>query len=149
MTNEKRLLQFFLENAAGQATIKKLSNALIECAFPGEDSILLSFHKGQAEIKSEGKADFRLSFGNKALLAILESDSRDVGDFGVAFFKSLVQNDESLRINAKIFSGFFNLTRKGYLSLIPMGGPKVLKYLASKGVIGPLGIKKAINFLRG
>ena len=123
---------------------------MVEIFLPNENNaVFFEFHKGEAKIIPTGSADFSLHFGEKALDFIFAENCQDVGDFGVAFFKCLTKKGQPEHISAKVKTGIFNLTKKGYLGLIPSGGPKVLKFLSSKGVLGPKGVKKAIDYLRG
>lgn len=83
-----------------------------------------------------------------ALKRLAEDPTDDIGEIGIAIIKAMVEADSSSRITAKVHIGPFDLLLRGYLSVLPLGGPGVMKYLASKGFTGISKIKEGIAKMR-
>jgi hypothetical protein len=98
-----------------------------------------------------GKAvdpDFDLRIPPAAIYSICSRHDSDVGDLGVTFFEHLVEKDPALKIAVKLHSGFIKLTGRGWLTLLARGGPKVVLWMANKGMRGPGGVATALGRLR-
>ncbi len=97
----------------------------------------------------EGKAqqpDFTLTLPDAAVQRITSLRSDDVGEFGVEFFKLVLEKDPSLKVRIKIDASTGQLLSHGYLLVLAQGGLKVTWWLLKNGVKNP---KAAIERLRG
>ena len=94
------------------------------------------------------KPDMIFWFTAGAMQTLLDTKTDEVGDIGVAILQLLAHSDDSQRVKAKVNIGLFDLLRNGYLGVIPLGGPSVMKFLASKGFTGMGKIKDAISRFR-
>ena len=102
---------------------------------------------GQARVQ-EGPAvnpDFTLHLPDAAVQRITSLRSEDVGEFGVEFFKLVLEKDPALKAKVKIDAPTGQLLSHGYLGVLAQGGLKVTWWLLKNGVKNP---KAAIDRLR-
>jgi hypothetical protein len=92
------------------------------------------------------KPDFTLKLPDAAVKRITALKSDDVGEFGIEFFKLVLEKDPSLRAHVKIDAPTGQLLSHGYLGVLAVGGMKVTWWLLKNGVRNP---KAAIDRLRG
>jgi hypothetical protein len=92
--------------------------------------------------------DFDLVMGRGAVTAVCATQGKTVGDFGVAFFKTLLNGDPEHGSQVKLNAGMLKLAGNGYIKVLTLGGPKVVAFLTKEGYFGPRGIAKAIKKLR-
>jgi hypothetical protein len=97
--------------------------------------------EGRAE-----KPDFTLVLPEGAVKRITSLRSDDVGEFGVEFFKLVLEKDPALKARVRIDATTGQLLSHGYLSVLALGGVKVTWWLLKNGVKNP---KAAIDRLRG
>lgn len=90
--------------------------------------------------------DFTLSMPDGAVQRITSLKSDDVGEFGVEFFKLVLERDPNLKTGVRIDAATGQLLKHGYLSVLALGGMKVTWWLLKNGVKNP---KAAIDRLRG
>jgi hypothetical protein len=98
-------------------------------------------HEGAAQ-----DPDFTLTLPDGAVSRITTLASDDVGEFGVEFFKLVIERDPSLKVRVAIDAPTTRLLGHGYLGVLALGGLKVTWWLLKKGVKNP---KAAIDRLRG
>jgi hypothetical protein len=107
-----------------------------------------SMRGGRTQV-AEGQAqrpDFTLTLPDAAVQRITSLKSDDVGEFGVEFFKLVLEKDASLKVRIKIDASTGQLLSHGYLGVLAQGGMKVTWWLLKNGVKNP---KAAIERLRG
>ncbi len=92
------------------------------------------------------RPDFTLTLPDGAVQRITSLQSDDVGEFGIEFFKLVLEKDPSLKVRIKIDASTGQLLSHGYLSVLAQGGMKVTWWLLKNGVKNP---KAAIDRLRG
>jgi hypothetical protein len=90
--------------------------------------------------------DFTLKLPDGAVKRITSLRSDDVGEFGIEFFKLVLERDPLLKAGVKIDAGTGQLLSHGYLGVLAVGGMKVTWWLLKNGVRNP---KAAIDRLRG
>jgi hypothetical protein len=90
--------------------------------------------------------DFTLALPDAAVSRITSLRSNDVGEFGVEFFKLVLERDPDLKVRVKVDAHTSQLLKHGYLSVLALGGMKVTWWLVKNGVKNP---KAAIDRLRG
>jgi hypothetical protein len=103
---------------------------------------------GRAEVV-ENKTpdpDFTLTLPDGAVKRITSLASDDVGEFGIEFFKLVLEKDPALKARVKIDAPTGRLLSHGYLGVLAQGGLKVTWWLLKNGVKNP---KAAIERLRG
>ncbi len=91
------------------------------------------------------KPDFTLTLPDGAVKRITSLQSEDVGEFGVEFFKLVLEHDPALKARIKIDASTGQLLHHGYLGVLAIGGMKVSWWLLKNGVRNP---KAAIDKLR-
>ncbi|MCG3172859.1 MAG: hypothetical protein GMKNLPBB_01021 [Myxococcota bacterium] len=93
--------------------------------------------------------DFSLIVPDAAVEEIGAMNTDDIGEFGIAFFKLVLTQEQARKIHVRIHAGVFSFLTHGYFGVLALGGGKVMKYLGGKG-FGSLGaIKDAITKARG
>jgi hypothetical protein len=103
---------------------------------------------GTAHVRDEPPRapDFTLVMPDAAVRRITSLASDDVGEFGIEFFKLLLERDPDLKVRVRIDAPTQQLLKHGYLSVLALGGVKVTWWLIKNGVKNP---KAAIDRLRG
>ncbi len=104
---------------------------------------------GWKPLVAEGPAtrpDFTLTLPDGAVKRITSLRSDDVGEFGIEFFKLVLEKDPALKAGVKIDASTGQLLSHGYLGVLAVGGMKVTWWLLKNGVRNP---KAAIDRLRG
>ncbi|BDG08693.1 AAA family ATPase [Anaeromyxobacter paludicola] len=105
--------------------------------------------RGGAPTVEEGPAaapDFTLTLPDGAVRRITSMTTDDVGEFGIAFFKLVLEKDPALKARVHIDAPTTQLIQHGYLGVLAVGGMKVAFWLLKNGVKNP---KAAIDRLRG
>ena len=69
-----------------------------------------------------------------------------MGEFGVEFFKLVLESDPDLKVRIHIDASPTRLLANGYLGVLALGGLKVAWWLLRNGVKNPV---KAIERFRG
>ena len=103
---------------------------------------------GAAHVRDEPARapDFTLTLPDGAVQRLTSLQSDDVGEFGIEFFKLVLERDPALKVKVKIDANTSQLLKHGYLSVLALGGMKVTWRLVKYGVKNP---KAAIDRLRG
>ncbi len=89
--------------------------------------------------------DFTLRMQPAMLDRLCRMVSDDIGEFGAILLGEGISGEPELRMSGTIHTGFFDLFRKGYFGILRLGGWKVMKVLAAKGVTGIGAIREKIN----
>jgi hypothetical protein len=90
--------------------------------------------------------DFTLTLPDGAIRRITALQTDDVGEFGIEFFKLVLEQDPAMKARVKIDAPTSQLLSHGYLGVLAQGGMKVTWWLLKNGVKNP---KAAIDRLRG
>jgi hypothetical protein len=151
-TSDVKLKRFFETSEASRRAASSLKRAAeVGVRFtdvPGE----FRFHAvdGKPAFES-GKAmdpDFDLTLAPGAVAAITAQPNADVGELGILFFQHIVAKDENAKIRVKLHSGLLRLTMRGWLGVLAAGGPKVIGWMAQKGLKGPGAVASALSRLK-
>jgi hypothetical protein len=150
--SEVKLRRFFETSEASRRAASSLKKAAeVGVRFtdvPGD----FRFHSVEGKPAFEaGKAmdpDFELTLAPGAVEAITAQPQADVGDLGVLFFQHIVAKDEQKKIRVKLHSGLLRLTMRGWLGVLAAGGPKVIGWMAQKGLKGPSAVAAALSRLK-
>jgi hypothetical protein len=147
-TSYDSLKRFFESAAAARKATRPLARgARVNLALDGGPAHFTM--KGGAPEVRTGPAqdpDFTLTLPDGAVSRIVALESEDVGEFGIAFFKLVLERDPALKARVKIEAPTARLIGHGYLGVLAIGGVKVTWWLVKNGVKNP---KAAIDRLRG
>lgn len=93
--------------------------------------------------------DFELYVPTAAVTAITAHTDADVGELAIAFLEHIVAKEPARQIGVKMHSGIIKLTRRGWFGVLALGGPKVVRWMAGRGMRGRGAIVNALNRLKG
>lgn len=144
------LAAFFRRDVCQRATKPLRDGIVIAVAVDGEAPLSLTKMGGRMEVTMEkpAKPDMSFSLTAKGLEQLSSLQTEDIGEIGVGILKLMAHSDPAYRMTAKVHIGMFDLLRHGYLGVLPLGGPTVMKFLGAKG-FGSIGkIKDALSRLR-
>jgi hypothetical protein len=71
-----------------------------------------------------------------------------IGDFAVALFGLMVEDDPELRVDLRIAASFRRLARRGYVRLLLDAGPAVVRFGASHGIRTLPALRSLVSRLR-
>ncbi|MEW6775718.1 MAG: hypothetical protein AB1405_05460 [Bdellovibrionota bacterium] len=91
------------------------------------------------------KPDFTLRLTTALVERLAELESEDIGEFGVLLISLGASPDLNFRINAAIHTGFRDLWRKGYFGILRLGGWRVMRAMAAKGLTNIGVIREKVN----
>jgi hypothetical protein len=142
------LKRFFESAPAARKATRPLSRgARVNLALDG-GSARFTMESGSPEVH-DGAADdpdFTLTLPDAAVSRITGLASDDVGEFGIQFFKLVLERDPALKVRVAVDAPTTRLLGNGYLGVLALGGMKVTWWLVKNGVKNP---KAAIDRLRG
>lgn len=97
--------------------------------------------------------DFAAVISPGAVHHIKGLQNPDIGDLGVELLQLMARGHKDPTADAfvkvHLEAGFFTLMRHGYLGILPLGGPKVAKFLADRDLVSVAGLKRVFKRLRG
>ncbi len=134
-------LRRFFEGApvARAATRPLAPEARVNVALP-EGTARFSMEGGVPAL-SPGAApdpDFTLRLPGGAVRRLTSLRSDDVGEFGIEFFRLVLERDPELRVRVHLDAPASRLLAHGYLGVLAQGGLKVTWWLLRNGVRNPL-----------
>ncbi len=142
-------LKRFFESApaARKATRPLARGARVNLALDGGPAHF-TMESGAPEVRAGAAPDpdFTLTLPDAAVTRITAISSDDVGEFGIAFFKLVLERDPALKARVRIDAATSRLLGHGYLGVLAIGGVKVTWWLIRNGVKNP---RAAIDRLRG
>lgn len=129
---------------------------------PLRDGIEIAIHVGEGSARTLTKINDRVSVEPrppkspdmtfrvtpKGVERLIELQTEDIGEIGVQILKLMTSSTNDEKLTAKVHIGIFNILRNGYLGVLPLGGPTVMKFLAAKGFTGIGKIKDALSRLK-
>lgn len=103
---------------------------------------------GQSLLLSGPAADPDLAFRftPRAIERLSAVQGSDIGDFGVELMECAGSEDPELQVRLRVVAGFSKLLRRGYVSLLLRGGPRVLAH-GGKGA-SLLDVRKLLTQMR-
>ena len=147
-TSYESLKRFFESAPAARRATRPLGRgARVNLALDG-DTAHFTMESGAPEVRAGAAedADFTLTLPEAAVGRITGLGSEDVGEFGIEFFKLVLEKDPALKARIRIDASTGQLLSHGYLGVLAVGGMKVTWWLLKNGVRNP---KAAIDRLRG
>jgi hypothetical protein len=143
------LLRTFFETApvARKATGPLARGARVNLTLD-EGPARFTMERGAAEVlPGAGEdPDFTLTLPAEAVRRVTGLRSDDLGEFGIAFFKLVLERDAAAKVRIHVDAPTTRLLTHGYLGVLALGGMKVTWWLVKNGVKNP---KAAIDRLRG
>jgi hypothetical protein len=133
--------------AARKATGPLARGARVNLALD-EGPAQFTMERGAAEVlPGAGEdPDFTLTLPAEAVRRVTGLRSDDLGEFGIAFFKLVLERDPAAKVRVHVDAPTTRLLTHGYLGVLALGGMKVTWWLVKNGVKNP---KAAIDRLRG
>ena len=151
-TSDTKLRRFFAVSEASRRAASSLKKAAeVGVRFtdvPGDFRFHSVDGKPAFETGTPMDPDFELTLAPGAVAAITAQPNADVGELGVLFFQHILSKDENAKIRVKLHSGLLRLTMRGWLGVLAAGGPKVIGWMAQKGLRGPSAVAAAISRLK-
>lgn len=115
-------------------------------------------HHHWSLVKDDGKTglvataafhpDFTFSTTSLGIEELMKVTANDIGEIGLGILKLIAESDPEKRMEVKVHIGAFDLFRNGYLGVLPLGGPTVMKFLATKGFSNIGKIKEKLSQMR-
>jgi hypothetical protein len=144
-----RLTQLFREHPAWRDAARRIRAGATSNVFfthcPGEAWRLEVSEGGGAELLPGASDDPDLVFRfSPEAIERLESVEGGIGDFAVALFQAILDEDVSLRIAA----GFPRLLRRGYVKLLRAAGRPVVAFGVAHGVSNVGALRRLVEELR-
>jgi hypothetical protein len=146
---QTKLQEFFSRPVAIKGTSPLSPDAEVLLVVNGQPYTLA--RKGKKPALMEGapaKPDLTFEIPTKALEGLVDITTEEVGEIGIAIASHLIHPNPELRMTVKVHIGFFPLIRKGYLSVLPLGGASFMKYLAAKGLTSMSKIRETISKMK-
>lgn len=146
------LTQFFDTSSAARkaaAPLKKSAEVGVNFTdVPGEFRFTLVDGRPRLLREKAQDPDFILTLAPGAVDAIASRPDDDVGELGVTFFQHMLAPKPEDKVRVKLHSGILKLTMRGYLGVLAAGGPKVMMWMAQKGLKGPSAVASALSRLK-
>jgi hypothetical protein len=146
------LIRFFSTSAAARTAASSLGKAAEVCVtFTDVPGSFRFFSESGKPVLAPGAAkdpDFDLVLAPGAVRAICARAEAEVGDLGILFFQHMIAQAPEEKIRVKLHSGLMRLTLRGWLGVLAHGGPRVVGWMAQKGLKGPGAVAAAISKLK-
>src|SRR3954469_20036984 len=149
LTSDVLLRRFFETSEAGRRAASSLKRgATVGVRFTdvaGDFRFHAEGGKPHFDAGKANDADFDLTIAPGAVRAITARPEADVGELGITFFQHIVAKDPAEKIQVKLQAGLLKLTMHGWLGVLAAGGPKVMGWMAQKGLRGPSAVASALS----
>jgi hypothetical protein len=142
------LKRFFEHAPAARKATRPLScDARVNLALP-EGPATFTMEGGAPAVLSGASPDpdFTLTLPDAAVRRLTALQTDDVGEFGIAFFKLVLERDPAAKVRVRLDTSTGRLLANGYLGVLAQGGLKVSLWLVKNGIRNP---RAAIDRLRG
>ena len=150
--SEGKLRRFFETSEAARRAASSLRRAAeVGVRFtdvPGDFRFHSVDGKPAFETGNAMDPDFELTLAPGAVDAITAKPQADLGELGELFFQHIVAKEENEKIRVKLHSGLVRLTMRGWLGVLAAGGPRVIGWMAQKGLKGPGAVAAALSRLK-
>jgi hypothetical protein len=142
------LKQFFEQAPVARRATRPLSrDARVNLALP-EGPACFTMEGGGPAVKDGASPDpdFTLTLPDAAVRRLTALEGDDVGAFGIAFFKLMLERDPAAKVRVQVGASTTRLLGNGYLGVLAQGGLKVTLWMLKNGFRNPKGV---IDRLRG
>lgn len=148
----ERLARLFLEHPAWVAAARHLSRSATSTVYfshrPGEP-FRLDQSDGQTCLLPGAAADPDFVFRfTPASVEVLEEGEGGIGEFAVALFALILEDDPTQRVGFRISADFLRLARRGYVRLLLAAGPRVMAFGAAHGIRHLAALRRFVADLR-
>jgi hypothetical protein len=151
-TSDVALRRFFETSGAGRRAASSLKKGVsVGVRFtdvPGDFRFYAQDGRPHFDAGKATDPDFDLTLAPGAVRAITSKQDGDIGDLGITFFQHIIAKDPAEKIQVKLHAGLLKITMHGWLGVLAAGGPKVLGWMAQKGLRGPGAVASAVSRLR-
>lgn len=89
--------------------------------------------------------DFTVRVSTGMVQALHELESDDIGEFGALIIGSGLSSDPNLHIGGALHAGFSRLWKHGYFGILRLGGWRVARVMAAKGLANLAALRRKIN----
>ncbi len=147
-----RLARMFLENPAWTDAARRIASDATSSVFfshrPGEPW-RLERRCGRTLLLPGAAADpdFVFRFTPASVERLCATDG-GIGDFAVALFGLIAEENPRLRVGFRVAAPFPRLVRRGYLRLLAVGGLRVLAFGAARGVRSRADLRRLVERVR-
>jgi hypothetical protein len=130
------LRAFFAADSAKRAMRPLAEGFRVAVSVDGGPELLLTKRSGAVVLVEEppGSVEFRLAIPRGAVATLAGHHASGVPELAVAIVDLLTHADPERKVRARVHAGLFELLRKGYFSLVPLGGAPLMRALAARGV---------------
>lgn len=141
------LKKFYEESEIGHQVAKSLKEgtcAIIE--FEGDPKIYKMHKKEGRTIIEEGKpekAEMYFKFSNYALFYLFNPPTDNVSDYVSRLCDCVMEKDSTKRVEVKLLTSVIDAWRKGYISMMKLGGTRAIATVATLGIRMP---KKLLDY---
>ena len=146
------LTKFFSTSAAARTAASSLGkSAEVGVTFTDVPGSFRFYSDGGKPVLAAGTPkdpDFDLTLGPGAVRDICSKPEAEIGDLGILFFQHMIAHAPEDKIRVKLHSGLMRLTMRGWLGVLAHGGPRVVGWMAQKGLKGPGAVAAAISKLK-
>lgn len=130
-------LDAFFSSDLGRAAARPLSSkAVIAFQIEGEPLVWLMKKDGRLAVlptAPEFEVDFTFTATRIAIDEIFALQTATMGDVAIHVTELLASSDPKRNLRVRVHAGIFDLLRRGYLAVLPLGGTQFLRYLAERG----------------
>jgi hypothetical protein len=152
VASDELLTRFFETSSAARkaaAPLKKAAEVGVTFTdVPGEWRFVVQDGRPRLLKERAQDPDFILTMSPGAVKDIASKPDNDVGELGILFFQHMIASEPQDKVRVKLHSGLIKLTMRGYLGVLAAGGPKVIMWMAHKGLKGPGAVAAAIAKLK-
>jgi hypothetical protein len=152
LPSDVALIQFFSTSAAARTAASSLGKAAeVGVTFTDVPGDFRFYSDSGKPVLAKGTAkdpDFDLVLAPGAVRDICTKPQSEIGDLGILFFQHMITQAPEDKIRVKLHSGLMRLTMRGWLSVLAHGGPRVVGWMAQKGLKGPGAVAAAISRLK-
>lgn len=147
---QQQLESLFSQDVCVRATKPLREGVQIAVTLGDEATVSLRKAKGRLLVSPEKPLSPDLSFviPLQALDELSQLRTEDISEVGISILKLMLHRETNFRITAKVHIGPLTLLRNGYFNVLALGGPSVMKFLASKGLTNLGKIKDAIGRMK-
>ncbi len=148
----ERLAALFAAHPAWVEAAGRLSDRATSSVYfshrPGE-VFRLEQQRGETRLLPGAARDPDLVFRfSPASIERLDEVEGGVGEFAVALFELILEEEETLRVGLRIVAGFPRLAMRGYVGLVVAAGPAVVAFGASHGIRTLSGLRRLVAEVR-
>ncbi|HNW82607.1 MAG TPA: hypothetical protein PKG52_06900 [bacterium] len=146
------LKDIILNNNGAIKALEFLGNgASIRVVIDEDHDILVSKTAGRISVRefdsSSNRPDITINIPAEIIMSIFSTHAETAHEFIINSADIMTEKTNIEKISLTVHSGIMKLTLLGYLKIIPIGGPKLLKILSRYGIGSVSEIKRKLTKL--